>query len=175
MKNDLFALNKVAFIHEATSDAYLVTRAITGDEIIDKAKEIIGQQSEEGIFLVDLKSAKNFFLFQLFGLSYEVFSVAFLDVHLKLISYEQLFRGSIHEAVVYPREVAKRALDLNAANLIFAHNHPSGNNTPSMADRKITMLLSKAVALFDIMVIDHFVVGNNQVYSFAENGLLDVS
>jgi DNA replication and repair protein RadC len=83
-----------------------------------------------------------------------------------------LFRGTIDGASVYPREVVKRALFHNAAAIIFAHNHPSGVNTPSQADKHITNKLQQALMLFDIRVLDHFIIGDGQPYSFSEHGIL---
>jgi DNA repair protein RadC len=165
-------LSTAAFIHEAASDAYITTRAVTGEEIIEQAKAILDQQCTEKMPLADAKTAKNFFLMQLSGLlSHEVFGVAFLDTQNRLIAYETLFRGSIRQTVIYPREIAKRALKLNAVNVMFGHNHPSGDTTPSKADQAITTTLSKALQLLDITVVDHFIVGGNQVLSFVEQGL----
>ncbi|WP_375142670.1 JAB domain-containing protein [Methylomonas koyamae] len=100
-----------------------------------------------------------------------MFLGVFLDNQHKVIACEELFRGTIDGASVYPREVVKTALQHNAAALIFAHNHPSGISQPSQADRVITEKLKSALALIDIRVLDHFVVGE-AVYSFAEHGLL---
>jgi DNA repair protein RadC len=109
---------------------------------------------------------------QLRGYSYEVFACLFLDNQHRVLKLEELFRGTIDSASVYPREVAKAALQHNAAAVIFAHNHPSGISEPSQADRHITDKLKQALALFDIRVLDHFIIGDGLPYSFAENGLL---
>ena len=109
---------------------------------------------------------------QLRGRSYEVFCCLFLDNQHRVIVWEELFRGTIDGASVYPREVAKRALFHHAAAVIFAHNHPSGVNEPSQADKHITDKLRQALGLFDIRVLDHFIVGDGKPYSFAEHGLL---
>jgi len=109
---------------------------------------------------------------QLRGYSYEVFACLFLDNQHRVLQFEELFRGTIDGASVYPREVAKKALMYNAAAIIFAHNHPSGINEPSQADRQITDKLKQALALFDIRVLDHFIIGDGKPYSFAEHGLL---
>ncbi|HAS8160916.1 TPA: DNA repair protein RadC, partial [Vibrio vulnificus] len=101
----------------------------------------------------------------------EVFAVMFLDNQHRLIAFEELFFGTIDSASVYPREVLKAALKINAAALIFAHNHPSGDATPSQADKQITQRLKEALALVDIRVLDHIVVGDSAI-SFAERGLL---
>ena len=103
----------------------------------------------------------------------EVFFVLFLDSQLRLLSAEPLFYGTLDQAPVYPREVARRALMLNAAALVVAHNHPSGNATPSEADKRITKQLREALGLFDIRLLDHFVVGAGQMVSFVETGLMN--
>ncbi|WP_394145856.1 RadC family protein [Vibrio atypicus] len=100
----------------------------------------------------------------------EEFFVLFLDNQHRVISGEPLFQGTIDAASVYPREVVKRSLEHNAAALILAHNHPSGVAEPSQADRRITRRISDALALVDIRVLDHFVVGDGEVISFAERG-----
>ncbi|WP_341659438.1 DNA repair protein RadC [Vibrio sp.] len=100
----------------------------------------------------------------------EAFYILFLDNQHRVIKGEVLFEGTIDSASVYPREVVKRALDHNAAALILAHNHPSGVAEPSQADRRITRRIGDALALVDIRVLDHFVVGDGEVVSFAERG-----
>ncbi|WP_064606244.1 RadC family protein [Photobacterium sp. J15] len=102
----------------------------------------------------------------------EVFFVLFLDNQHRVLSGEALFEGTIDAASVYPREIVKRSLELNAAALILAHNHPSGVAEPSQADRRITRKISDALALVDIRVLDHFVVGDGEITSFAERGWL---
>ncbi|MEF1289125.1 JAB domain-containing protein [Vibrio sp. M260118] len=100
----------------------------------------------------------------------EEFFVLFLDNQHRVISGEPLFQGTIDSASVYPREVVKRALEHNSAALILAHNHPSGVAEPSQSDRRITRRISDALALVDIRVLDHFVVGDGEIVSFAERG-----
>lgn len=102
----------------------------------------------------------------------EVFSVLFLNSQHSLIECEDMFLGTIDGAAVYPREVARRCLELSASAVIFAHNHPSGNSAPSQADKSITERLVQALGLLDIRVLDHLIVGDGQPYSFAEGGLL---
>lgn len=104
--------------------------------------------------------------------THESFMVLFLDVKNRLINCEEMFRGTLTHASVYPREVVKAALRKNAAAVILAHNHPSGVAEPSPADLRLTGALVQALALVDIRVLDHFVVAGNQVHSFAENGQL---
>ncbi len=103
---------------------------------------------------------------------YEVFACLFLDTRHRVIACEELFHGTIDGASVHPREVLRRALQHNAAALILAHNHPSGVAEPSQADRRITERLREVMALVDIRVIDHIVVGDQQSVSFAERGWL---
>lgn len=102
----------------------------------------------------------------------EVFAVLFLDARNRLLAAEELFRGTLSQTVVYPREVARRALERNAAAVILAHNHPSGLAEPSQADRLLTDALRRALACLDIPVLDHLIVAGGRRYSFAENGLL---
>ena len=103
---------------------------------------------------------------------YEVFACLFLDTRHRVISYEELFRGTIDGASVHPREVVRRALQHNAAAVILAHNHPSGIAEPSDADRRITTRLKDALALIDIRVLDHIVIGDQIATSLAERGLI---
>jgi DNA repair protein RadC len=102
----------------------------------------------------------------------EVFAVMFLDNQNRLISFDELFFGTIDGASVYPREVVTRVLQHKAANVIFAHNHPSGIAEPSQADLHITRRLQSALELIDVKVLDHMIVGDTQVVSFAERGLI---
>ena len=102
--------------------------------------------------------------------AYESFAVLFLDVKNRLIATEELFRGTLTHTSVYPREVVKAALAHNAASIIIAHNHPSGEPEPSAADHTLTLALKQALNLVDVRVLDHFVVAGRQIYSFAEHG-----
>jgi DNA repair protein RadC len=115
--------------------------------------------------------AKDFFKLKLRLEERECFACLFLNNQHQMIDCEVLFQGTIDSASVYPREVAKRALHHNAAAVIFAHNHPSGVAEPSQADRMITEKLQQVLQLFDIRVLDHFIIGSD-VYSFAEHGLI---
>ena len=102
----------------------------------------------------------------------EVFTCLFLDNRHKLIKAEEMFYGTIDGASVHPREVLRRALELRSAAVIFAHNHPSGEANPSNADFRITQRLKDALAMIDVRVLDHFIIGNGKPYSFAEHGTL---
>lgn len=118
------------------------------------------------------KAVTQFCKLHIANLEHEVFSVLFLNTQNHLIKFETLFRGTIDAASVYPREVAKEALYANAAAVIFAHNHPSGNAEPSKADKLITNRLIAALELLDIRVLDHVIVTPISSFSFAEEGLL---
>jgi len=115
---------------------------------------------------------REYLRLQMAHLSHEVFGVLFLDVQNRLIAFEEMFRGTLSQTSVYPREVVKRALALNAAGVVLSHNHPSGVAEPSKADEYLTQQLQSALALVDVRVLDHFVVAREGVISFAERGLL---
>ena len=118
------------------------------------------------------QQVRDFLCLKLASLPYEVFMVLFLDAQNKLISADEMFRGSLTQTSVYPREVVKRTLLHNAASVILAHNHPSGLAQQSQADELITQQLKQALALIDVRVLDHFIVAGNTTFSFAERGLL---
>jgi DNA repair protein RadC len=118
------------------------------------------------------RATREFLRMKLRDLPHEVFCCLYLDNRHRVIAFEELFRGTIDGATVHPREVVKRALAANAAAVILAHNHPSGVAEPSQADELITRRLKEALALVDIRVLDHIVVGDCRCESFAERGLL---
>jgi len=122
--------------------------------------------------LLDPSTTRRFLKSKLRGYDREVFACLFLDNQHRVISYEELFFGTIDGASVHPREVVKRVLHHNAAAVIFAHNHPSGVAEPSQADQRITERLKSALLLVDVRVLDHMIVGDSEVMSFAETGLI---
>ena len=122
--------------------------------------------------LVSPESVRDYLRLTLSPLPYEAFVGLFLDSQNRLIAAQELFRGTLAQTSVYPREVVKAALAHNAAGIIFAHNHPSGVAEPSRADELLTATLKQALALVDIRALDHFVVAGQRVVSFAERGLL---
>jgi len=143
--------------------------------IISAAKELITRALEEEIstdpiHFGDPKAVKNYLRLSLGGRQQEVFMVLFLDSQNRLIASEELFHGTLTQTSVYPREVVKRALINNAATVMLAHNHPSGLAEPSQADRLLTTALKQALALVDIRVLDHLVIGEQEALSFAERG-----
>jgi DNA repair protein RadC len=115
---------------------------------------------------------KTFVSLQLGGHVREVFAVLFLDLHHRLLAWEELFQGSLSQALVHPREVVRRAMELNAAAVVLAHNHPSGVAEPSRADELLTQTLRSALALVDVRVMDHLIVGRGHVVSLSERGMM---
>lgn len=140
--------------------------------VLEIARRSLSQRLAEKPAMSDVDAVKTYLRLQLGGLGHEVFAVLFLDAQLRLIAMETLFQGSLTQTTVHPREVVKRALALGAAAAVLAHNHPSGVAEPSRADELLTRQLTQALALVDVRVVDHLVVGAGEVVSFAERGLL---
>ncbi|MFA0117072.1 DNA repair protein RadC [Vibrio breoganii] len=152
---------------------YTSMPAMTENQILEKATEILEQRYIRGQALCSPDGVKNYLRHRLGSQDREVFALLLLDSQHRVIAYEELFYGTIDAATVYPREVVKHALKANAAAVILTHNHPSGDTSPSEADKRITKRLVDALSLIDIRVLDHFIVGEN-VTSFAERGLMHV-
>ncbi len=140
--------------------------------VLEMARRHFVETLQQDDVLTSPEATRAYLSAQLRGYSYEVFACLFLDNKHRIIKLEELFRGTIDGASVYPREVAKRALHHNASAVIFAHNHPSGIAEPSQADRLITDKLKQALNLFDIRVLDHFIIGDGVPFSFAEHGFI---
>jgi DNA repair protein RadC len=138
--------------------------------VLELAKRALAEELQAGIRLDSPHTVKQYLQLSMSRKTHESFTVLFLDVKNRLIACEELFRGTLTQASVYPREVVKAALAHNAASLLLAHNHPSGSPEPSAADHSLTHALKTALALVDVRVLDHFVVAGSQVYSFAEHG-----
>ncbi|VAW64690.1 UPF0758 family protein [hydrothermal vent metagenome] len=136
------------------------------------AIEIIERRFNSGMSLKSANDARNFLQIKYAEFEHEIFTVIFLDQRHRVISIDELSQGTIDGAAVYPREVVKASLKHNAAAVIFGHNHPSDVVEPSKSDERITAKLKEALALVDIEVLDHFVVGKEGVVSFAERGLI---
>jgi DNA repair protein RadC len=139
--------------------------------VLEMAKRHLLEQLSRGDVLSSPSQTRQYLAAQLGSYPHEVFACLFLDNRNRVIAFEKMFYGTIDGASVYPREVVRLALKKNAAAIIFAHNHPSGVAEPSHADEQITKRLKEALALVDVRVLDHFVVGD-EVVSFAERGLL---
>jgi DNA repair protein RadC len=147
-------------------------RVAGAQDVLDRAQALIAQRFRTGAPVLSAPNrTREFLRLKLGGLDHEVFSVLFLDNRHRLIEYVELFRGTIDGASVHPREVVKEALARNAAALILAHVHPSGVASPSHADEQITQRLREALALVEIRVLDHFVIGET-IVSMAEMGIL---
>ena len=140
--------------------------------VIELARRSLARELTQRPMFDAPEKVKDYLRLQLGGHAHEVFAVLFLDARHQLLRLEEMFRGTLTQTSVYPREVVKRALDLNAAAVILAHNHPSGAAEPSRADEYLTQALVSALKLVDVRVLDHFVVGQAEVVSFAERGLL---
>ena len=140
--------------------------------VIELARRSLSQELAQRTVLSSPQQVKDYLQLQLSHIGHEVFAVLFLDVQNRLIRLEEMFRGTLTQTSVYPREVVKRALDLQASAVILAHNHPSGVAEPSRADEFLTQTLQSALRLVDVRVLDHLIVGRAAVVSFAERGLL---
>lgn len=137
---------------------------------IELSRRHLRETLQRGDILASPDHTRRFLAAQLRDRPQEVFGCLFLDTRHRVIRYIELFQGTIDGAAVHPREVVRQALDLNAAAVIAAHNHPSGVAEPSPADRALTRRISEALALVDIRLLDHIVIGDGQWVSFAERG-----
>ena len=140
--------------------------------VIEMARRSLSQRLAETPVFESPDQVKHYVQLQLGGLQHEVFAVLFLDSQHRLLALEEMFRGTLTQTSVYPREVVRRAMACNAGAVILAHNHPSGMAEPSRADEFLTQSIKAALALVDVRVLDHLVVGHGMVVSFAERGLL---
>jgi len=140
--------------------------------VLEMAKRHFQQNLNRDSPITSPKATRDFLHTQLRDESQEVFACLFLDSQHRVIVFERLFYGTIDSSTVYPREVLKRCLKHHAAAVILAHNHPSGIVTPSQADRRITEQLRQALALIDIRILDHFIIGDENAFSFTEHGWL---
>ena len=140
--------------------------------VLELARRALASQLQQKTMFESPQAIRNYLQLQLGSRDHEVFAVLFLDTSHRLIVLEEMFRGTLTQTSVYPREVVVRALSLNAANVVLAHNHPSGSAQPSRADEAITQTLKAALALVDVRVMDHFIVTSNQAVSMAELGLM---
>lgn len=140
--------------------------------VLEMARRALREKLERGSALCSPQTVRDYLRLKLQDRPHEVFVGVFLDAQNRVLAVEELFRGTLTQTSVYPREVVKRALAHNAAAMIFAHNHPSGIAEPSRSDEALTQALKQALALVDVKVLDHFVVGAGTAMSFAERGLI---
>ena len=142
------------------------------DAIVARALAILQERATRSVMFGSPQAVKDWLTVALSGLEHEVFGVIMLDAQHRLIADERMFRGTLTQASVYPREVVKAALMHNAAAVILYHNHPSGVAEPSRADEMLTQTLRQSLSLVDVRILDHMVVGGGRCISFAERGLV---
>jgi DNA repair protein RadC len=178
MQHDLFS-SLDSFQALSVAASALLVRDVAGqyrpaeaNEVLLAAQQLLAAQVRGSDLMDSPAVVKDFLRSRLGHLPHEVFAVVHLDSQHRVIDYVEMFRGTVSQTSVYPREVVKRALHHNAASVIFAHNHPSGIADQSRADELLTDSLKQALALVDIRVLDHFIVAGNTTLSFAEKGLL---
>ncbi|MEN3353881.1 MAG: repair protein RadC [Betaproteobacteria bacterium] len=140
--------------------------------VLEMSRRALRETLDRGTALSSPQTVRDYLRLKLQGRAHEVFVAVFLDAQNRVLAVEELFRGTLTQTSVFPREIVKRALHFNAAAVIFAHNHPSGVAEPSRADEALTQTLKHTLALVDVKVLDHFVVGGDAAMSFAERGLL---
>ena len=140
--------------------------------VFEMARRALGQRLQEREVFQTPDAVKQYLQLQLGHKHHEVFAVLFLDGHNRMLAMEELFRGTLSQTSVYPREVVLRALHHQAAAVVLSHNHPSGSVQPSRADEHLTQTLKASLALVDVRVLDHIIVGPGQALSMAEQGLL---
>jgi DNA repair protein RadC len=140
--------------------------------VFEMARRALSQRLKEREAFHTPGAVKQYLQLQLAHKSHEVFAVLFLDNQNRMLAMEELFRGTLSQTSVYPREVVLRALHHQAAAVVLSHNHPSGSVQPSRADEHLTQTLKAALALVDVRVLDHIIVGQGQALSMAEQGLL---
>jgi DNA repair protein RadC len=147
-------------------------RSATADEVIGRARFVLAERFCRGTAISSPAAVKEYLQLHLAPLGCEVFAVLFLDAQHQVLDLRVMFRGTLTQTSVYPREVVKEALALNAGAAVLAHNHPSGSAEPSRADEMLTQALKQALGLVDVRVLDHIVVAGGATASFAERGLL---
>ncbi len=162
-----------------SAEACLMVREVDGqyrparaDEVLRQALWVLAQQVRAGAPMDSPVAVRNYLRVAIGTLEHEVFDVVFLDAQMRVIALKEMFRGSVTQTAVYPREVVKEALALNAAGVILAHNHPSGSTEPSRADEALTQALKAALSLVDVRVLDHLIVTAGGITSFAERCLM---
>ena len=169
MAHDLFSFDSSVLLVRDVAGDY---RPADADEVLQAAQRLLRRQLRGREVLSSPQVVRDFLRVKLGSLEHEVFAVLMLDAQHRLIEYVELFRGTVSQTSVYPREVVKESLARNAAALVLVHNHPSGVAEPSRADEHLTQTLKSALSLVDVRVLDHLIVAGGDVLSFAERGLL---
>ena len=167
--NGLFAASEtdLCAVHGMGQAKYVQLQAV-----LEMAKRALVEDIKLTDALASPKAVRDYLRLTLARLPHEVFVAVFLTSQNRVIKVEEIFRGTLTQTSVYPREIVKLALTHNAASVIFAHNHPSGEPHPSQADRALTKTLADALALIDVRVLDHFIVAPGASLSFAEQGMM---
>ncbi|MEY4471008.1 MAG: hypothetical protein RIT20_1349 [Pseudomonadota bacterium] len=175
---ELLAPNGVAGLLQASAQSLKLTKGLGPAKqaellaVFELARRALGQQLQQREVFHTPGAIKHYLQLQLAHKNHEVFAVLFLDNQNRLLATDELFRGTLSQTSVYPREVVMRALHHQSAAVVFSHNHPSGSVQPSRADEHLTQTLKAALALVDVRVLDHIIVGQGQALSMAEQGLL---
>ena len=162
-------MSNVTAIRTETVDQFA---GISEQDIITRAMTILEERHQPGASMRSPNDTRNYLRLSMADLQHEQFGALFLDNRHRLIERRELFNGTVDGAAVYPREVVKAALSVNAAAVIFYHNHPSGVSEPSQADITLTRRLKEALGLIDVRVLDHLVVSASESTSLAERGLV---
>jgi DNA repair protein RadC len=175
---ELLLPNGVAGLLQASAQSLKLTKGLGPAKqaellaVFELARRALSQQLQQREVFHTPGAIKHYLQLQLAHKNHEVFAVLFLDNQNRLLATEELFRGTLSQTSVYPREVVMRALHHQSAAVVFSHNHPSGSVQPSRADDHLTQTLKAALALVDVRVLDHIIVGQGQALSMAEQGLL---
>lgn len=139
------------------------------DTVLIEARRLSSYQLRRGVSITSPAAAKDAIATKLIGLEHEMFACLFLDSKHQVLAWQEMFRGSVNKATVHPREVVKEALRLNASAIILAHNHPSGNSTPSPEDIDLTKKLQEILKIIDVKVLDHLIIGDD-ITALSESG-----
>ena len=147
-------------------------RQVDADQVLQAAQQVLLGRVRGSDVLASPQAVRDFLRVKLGTLEYEVFAVVHLDTQNRVIEYVEMFRGTVSQTSVYPREVVRESMMRNSAALLLVHNHPSGSTQPSRADEMLTQTLKTALALVDVRVLDHLIVAGNDILSMAERGLM---
>lgn len=168
--------NSLNHILREAERPYLINNANQVIDPLAAALEVVRramlEQAKEKIYLTSPQEVKSYLRARMRNLEHEEFYVVFLNRKHGVIAVDSMFRGTIDATSVHPREIIKRVMAYNASAVILAHNHPSGSDEPSEADRRLTDTLKAALALLDVRVLDHFIIADQAIVSFAEKGIL---
>jgi DNA repair protein RadC len=178
MQHDLFSSLDSFQAHSVAASALLVRdvagqyRPAAADEVLLAAQRLLASQVRGSDVMSSPAMVKDFLRARLGNLPHEVFAVVHLDAQNRVVDYVEMFRGTVSQTSVYPREVVRDALLRNSCALVLVHNHPSGATDPARADEYLTQTLKQEAAVFDVLVLDHFIVAGSSVQSMAERGLV---